>query len=145
MLLKRILPLTAAALALWACGTLAGSPVDRPQADARQAISGLLEDYQAPRPESFFERFDQSRFPNFETFRYNVREFLLLNHQVSLDIVVDTTTSDPSGVSVQTHWNRSSVGAGGAPVLKEGRCALIFRRQPSGGLLLASIAGDSPF
>jgi hypothetical protein len=46
---------------------------------------------------------------------------------------------------VRAHWNKSYVDPKGNNKLKSGACELMLRRQPSGGYLLTSISGDSPF
>jgi hypothetical protein len=117
----------------------------RPEAEGRAAVSGLIEDYEGQRAEPFFRRFDQDRFPNWETFRYNTREFLLAVHQINMQVIVDRVLTSGSEVSVDAHWNRSLVDPSGSSKLDQGGCSFIFTRDASGELLLAAIQGQSPF
>jgi hypothetical protein len=48
-------------------------------------------------------------------------------------------------VGVRAHWNKSFVTSTGVNKLTSGDCEFMFRRQPSGGMLLTSVSGASPF
>lgn len=132
-------------LALTGCGTAGTRSANPLEAEARGAISGMTAEFQNGQAEEFFGRFDHKDFSNYEAFRERTREFLLRNHQLTVDIVVDTVLAEGNEVSVSTHWNRSFTDEQGTHKLEEGRCELIFRRRPSGGLALLAIRGSSPF
>lgn len=149
MLLK-LLPAAVLAFALGACKSSGSVPAERPQADARSAVSGLVQDYEVPRNEAFFDRIDPMRFPRFEDFREAVRQFQIENRNIVLDIIVDGVDEAPNDadhpdLGVRAHWNKSFVDPKGSSKLQNGQCELDFRRQPSGGLLLTNVHGASPF
>jgi len=150
MLLRRLGPAVVAALLVIGCAALkksvksGGAPVDRPQADARGAVSGLVRDFESESAEPFFQRFDQDQFTNWEDFRFNVRQFMLANRNITLDMVVDTVVADDEDLSVQTHWNRSYVSQSGQTKLDEGQCELVLGRAGS-RMLVKAIHGQSPF
>ena len=150
MLLKRarlLAVIAGAAGLLWACAGLkiSHSAPDKAEADGRAAVAGLVSDYQDRLAEPFFRRFDQERFPNYEGFRNDTRQFLLRVRQISIQMIVDRALSSGDGVAVDAHWNRSLVGRTGGTKVSQGTCSFIFTRSPSGALLLASIRGQSPF
>ena len=143
-MLLRLPAALAAALMTVSCAGAPG-PVDRPQAQARAALAGLVSDYESGAAERFFERFDQSRFPNYEGYRDSVRQFLIHARQVTLDVVVDGVDANGADVGVRSHWNKGFVNAQGMHQLAHGECEFVFGRRPSGGLLLRGIQGASPF
>jgi hypothetical protein len=143
MLLAR-LKFAAALLLLFACSGTPTTP-DTSQGAARRAINALVDNYESPRLERFFDLIDDSRFPNFDVFRENVRRFQLNNRQVILDVIIDGVDGPESDVGVRAHWNKSFVTQQGMHKLQAGQCEFLFRRQPSGGLLLTAIRNTSPF
>lgn len=151
MLLSRarrlFLPAAAVAAVLWGCSgiKISHNPPNLDEAGARAAVAGLAADYENRNAASFFRRLDQENFPNYETFRNNVRQFLLTIRQVQLQVIVDRVLTSNGGVAVDAHWNRSFVDHAGAEKIQQGICSFVFARAPSGALLLAAIRGNSPF
>ncbi|MDO8803744.1 MAG: hypothetical protein Q7R35_04885 [Elusimicrobiota bacterium] len=145
--MRNLFLFTAAAsvLALAACGTAGTRSANPLEAEARGAISGMTAEFQSGQAEDFFGRFDHKDFSGYEAFRERTREFLLRNHQLTVDIIVDTVLAEGGEVSVSAHWNRSFTDEQGNHKLEEGRCEFIFRRRASGGLALLAIRGNSPF
>ncbi|MFI5350007.1 MAG: hypothetical protein ACHQ2Z_10720, partial [Elusimicrobiota bacterium] len=111
-MLLRLAPAALGAALLWGCAggvkIVDGGPA-RPEADGRAAVAGLVQDYQDQRAEAFFRRLDQDNFPDYEDFRYNVRQTLLQIRQISLQMIVDRVGSSGSGVAVDAHWNKTYV------------------------------------
>ena len=97
------------------------------------------------RSEDFLSYFNDRDFSDFNNFQQRVREFLLHNHQITMDIIVDEVLQEGGEVSVQAHWNRSFVDDSGRHQLQEGRCEFLFQECPSGGLWVSLMHGDSPF
>lgn len=94
---------------------------------------------------AFWDRVDETSFPGFARFRDKARQFQTENTQISLDVAVDGVDSGDRDLSVQARWSKTFVDLKGMHRLLSGDCELGFRRQPSGGLLLTSVKGASPF
>jgi hypothetical protein len=135
-----------AAAALSACAGMTTTPTPPgPERDARATVSALVDRYETPTSERFFDLVDSHRFPNYDTFFNNVREFQINNHGIMLDIIIDGIDVNEPMAGVRAHWNKSFVDPKGMNKLQSGTCELMLRRRQSGGYLLTSIQGDSPF
>jgi hypothetical protein len=138
------------ALALGGCGSLATAPgptsgPQRLEAEARATLTAMQARFVDGRAEEFLGYFNGRVFPDFDDFQQRVRQFLLHDHQITMDIVVDSVLRESGEVSVQAHWNRSFVTSAGSPQMQEGRCEILFQARPSGGLETVLIHGQSPF
>jgi hypothetical protein len=127
-----------------ACSGIASVP-DSPQASARRALNALVQNYELPRAEAFFDQVDDSRFPSFDAFRERVRQFQIDSSQITLDVIVDAVDVNANALGVRAHWNKSYVTQQGMHKLESGQCEFMFLRQPSGGALLTAVQGASPF
>lgn len=125
------------------CGHLSSG--GGPTGDARAATASLAGHYERARAEDFFAGVDQSEFPNVENFRYRVRQFLLKNRQITLDLRPDSVSAEGDRASVEAKWNKSFVDPDGVLRSEDGVCELMFRKRASGGYALTSIRGETPF
>lgn len=138
-------PAAVLSLALVFAGCAAPTLNNDPTSEARRALAALAVDYQNADAESFLQRFDRASFPQADAFYERVRDFLLRNRQVTIDLITDAVLQDGEAIVAQLHWNRSFVNEAGAYKLESGRCEIFFRQRPSGGLLVTGISGSSPF
>ncbi len=141
----RRLTIASAVLALGGCAAMKFAPApDRPEAEARSALREMQAAYESGQAEEFLGHFNGG-LAGFDAYRNGVRDFLLHNHQITMDIVVDGVVSEAGETSVRAHWNRRFVDASGALRLEEGVCEFIFQARSSGGQALRAIHGRSPF
>lgn len=130
-----------------ACTAAPSKHAQRPrlEPEARRAAAELTATYQRAQAEDFFSLVDQSVFPDFSSFQYRVRQFLLKNRSLNLDLIIDTVVATGDRAAVSARWNKSYVDADGQQQKNNGECELIFKARPSGGLALTAVSGDSPF
>lgn len=147
-----MLPLKRAALLAWlAAAACAGASPTPPGArarlepDARRAVAELAATYERAKAEEFFSLVDQSGFPDFPTFQDSVRQFLLRNHGLNLDVIIDSVVENGDEAAVTARWNKAFVDANGVQQKEKGSCELLLKARASGGLALLSVRGDSPF
>ncbi len=146
MLLKRAAwALLTAAAAGCAAGTSPRAAGARREPEARRAIAELAATYQRGQAEEFFALVDQSDFPDFSSFQYRIRKFLLHNHGLNLDVIFDSVVENGDEVAVTARWNKAFVDEDGHQRKENGSCELLLKARPSGGLALLFVRGDSPF
>lgn len=121
------------------------SEPERPEAEVRSTLREMQSDYENARAEDFLQHFNRRDYTNYDAFQDYIRDFLIHNHQITMDIVVDNVVSGDGAISARAHWNRRFIDENGALKLAEGRCEFIFRQRPSGGLVLVAVHGASPF
>ena len=122
-----------------------GGEAARLEPEARRAVAELKATYERAQAEEFFGLVDQSAFPDFSEFQDRIRQFLIYNHALNLDLIVDTVLQNGDEASVSLHWNKGFVDPSGRQQKANGECELLLRARPSGGLALIAIQGDSPF
>jgi len=117
----------------------------RLEPEARRAAMELAATYQRAQAEDFFSLVDQSLFPDFSSFQHRVRQFLLHNRSLNIDLIIDTVVVSEGRAAVSARWNKAFVDPNGRPQKDNGECEFLLKQRPSGGLALIDIQGDSPF
>ena len=130
-----------------ACTAVPSKHAQRPrlEPEARRAAAELAATYQRAQAEDFFALVDQGSFPDFSSFQYRVRQFLIGNKSMNLELIIDTVVATGDRAAVSARWNKAYTDADGRPQKENGECELQLRARPSGGMALISVQGDSPF